>query len=194
MAKDKSDNEEINRFAEIASTDDFRTYLRIAVATGEIKEEDLETMDSNDKDLVIEGFEAWVKSGKPSPKMPEVVSKQIEIIHGIYKEKSGNKEYLTYKVQGEDRKRGITYTPVYGERKDGSGPDETLLLRTEESYETPFTEKDAKALIKKARLRNPDVKLTIKRKGQLAFAVHDEENFFKPFDEIYQKGIQRELI
>lgn len=192
--KEKPQTEEVDQLKALSETEDFRTYLRIAVATGELKEADFATMDEHEKDLMIEGFEAWVKSGKPTPKMPEVVSKQIEVIHSIAKIRRGRDVFLTYNVKGEDRQRNVKYITQYGKHSDGT-PDETLVTGEEVEYEVKFDNKEAEALLKKAKLRNPDVKLSIRRHGQaVSYSIHNEGNFFKPFDEIFEKGSDRKMI
>jgi hypothetical protein len=192
--KEKPQTEEVDQLQALSETEDFRTYLRIAVATGELKEADFATMDENEKDLMVEGFEAWVKSGKPTPKMPEVVSKQIEVIHSIAKVKKGRDVFVTYNVKGEDRKRNVNYVTLYGKRNDGS-EDQTLVTGERLEYEVKFDNKEVEALLKKAKLRNPDVKLSIERDGQAySYSIHNEANFFKPFDEIFEKGSDRKMI
>lgn len=189
------EEEDFDRLKELSETEDFRTYLRIAVATGKMKEEDFAKMDEHDKDIMIEDFEAWVKAGKPTPKMPEQVQKEIDVIHSMCKIKKGRDVFITYNVKGEDRTRNIEYKKLFGKRTGSDEIDETLITGEELIYEKPFEEKYAKELLKKAKLRNPDVKLSIKREGQaFSYAIHNEENFFKDFDSVFEKGSDRKMI
>lgn len=189
------EDDDQDRFSQLATTDDFKEFVRIAVATGTISQDELDSLDEIGKARLLDKLDAWLKAGKPRPQMPKAVAAEEEIIQKIYRTKSQGDQYLYYVKQGSDAKVGIDLIPVYAkiDGPDGKPHDDTSrVIERKRKYTTPYTKNLAEELIAKAKRHSDDVKLFFVQ-NNVSIAVRTESNFTGDFDELFNKALTQRI-
>ena len=175
-------------FEALLETEDFKDFIRIATVTGNIPDNELTQLD---KDMLVDQYMAWIKDGRPKPKMPELKSKVEEILR-VYRRKVGGKQFLSYVVKGKSEQVGmeteLTYADINGVE------DRSLIIARRRFPVLPYTEKLAKELISKAKRYNPDTFSMFFVFQTMTLGVMNEENFTGDFDSLVTKAMRRELI
>lgn len=187
------EDDDQDEFAKLSTTADFKDFLRIVVATGNISEDDISSLTEITKARLVDKFQAWLAQGKPRPNMPATVEKAVEKIEKIYRIKSKGTQYMYYVIEGSPRAVGIDYKPVYAQITQADGTkldDETRKIGEEKIPTIPYTEKEARALLDKAHRYTDNVGLYFVF-GNVKIKVFNPENFFGDYDEMDQRAVQK---
>jgi len=166
---------------------EFKEFLNIL----RITEEFPDTPTDEEKAVSIDKYLAWVEDGKPKPSLGERAPK-VEKILRLYRRKANGKQYLSYVVEGKSEQVGMATDITYGETPGGQ-EDRSLIIGRTRHPTIPYNEKEARALLKKAKRYTESVQLRLVFLGQV-ITIHNEENFFKEFDEVIELVNQKKVV
>lgn len=168
---------------------DILEFQSIKLATGQLTQDHIHNLSKEEKEKLMEEFDAWRKAGKPKPEFPKSAKANLTVIEKVYRARDRGKEFLYYIKQGAPDPVGIEKIPIYRKvEQDGKMVDDTSLqIGIEQRYTELYSETAAKKLVTKALRDTSNPKFYLVEgisDSKVKVRVRNPENFYKDFDEL----------
>ena len=163
--------------------EDFKQFLNIQIATGQLISENMESYSEEAQLQINADYQGWINAGRPKPQLTEKAKAKISKIISVTRVKHLGNQFLTYVEEGHDAPTGIKEELT---KKDGR------IIKREKIYKIKFVKDEATKLVTRCQKETVSPQFYLETAGRI-FSV-TPKNFTENFDALIARANKLEII